>query len=191
MTLLQLNVDIYHGSSGGALFNMYGELIGITNGGNDKYSGINYAIPFIIDATQGALDKGFLSVSGQLIATATEKNYGYVSGRICKFGFDASTQSSSVVINSVNSGSLAYKAGLQASDVILKAKKNATSEQDLRNSPDITSSEQLTSVFKALVVGDKVSLLVERGSVFNRKTIMITMSAIQYIFCDTGIYPSV
>jgi len=194
MTLLQLNVDIYHGSSGGALFNMYGELIGITNAGNDEYSGLNFAIPFVVDLDNGTKDNGFLNISGQLIASATETNYGYITGRVGMFGFATSQQSAnsnSVVITSITHGSSAEKAGLMANDIILKVKKNATSIDDLKNTKNIVSNAQVTEVFKSLVIGDSVSLLVERGTVFNRTTQMITMTAIQNIFCDTGYYPTV
>jgi S1-C subfamily serine protease len=194
MTLLQLNVDTYHGSSGGALFNIYGELIGITNAGNDLYPGINYAIPFVVDINNGTKDNGFLNISGQLIASATETNYGYITGRVGLFGFSSSQQnanSNSVVIVSVTHGSIAEKAGLMANDIILKVKKNATSLDDLKNSKNIVSNAQVTEVFNSLVIGDKVSLLVERGTVFNRTTQMVTMTAIQSIFCDTGYYPTV
>jgi C-terminal processing protease CtpA/Prc len=135
-----------------------------------------------------------LNISGQLIASATETNYGYITGRVGLFGFSSSQQnanSNSVVIVSVTHGSIAEKAGLMANDIILKVKKNATSLDDLKNSKNIVSNAQVTEVFNSLVIGDKVSLLVERGTVFNRTTQMVTMTAIQSIFCDTGYYPTV
>ena len=45
MNLMQIDVQINPGSSGGGLFNMYGELVAITNAGNESYDGINYSIP--------------------------------------------------------------------------------------------------------------------------------------------------
>ncbi|MCQ6559047.1 stalk domain-containing protein [Paenibacillus mendelii] len=43
---IQISVPIDHGSSGGALFNDYGELVGITSSGIDKSSAdLNFAIP--------------------------------------------------------------------------------------------------------------------------------------------------
>ena len=42
---LQISVPIDHGSSGGALLNEYGEVIGITSGGlDDSGANLNYAI---------------------------------------------------------------------------------------------------------------------------------------------------
>lgn len=42
---MQISVPIDHGSSGGALINQYGEVIGITSGGrDDSHANLNYAI---------------------------------------------------------------------------------------------------------------------------------------------------
>lgn len=41
----QISVPINHGSSGGALFNMYGEAVGITYAGYDTTGDLNFAIP--------------------------------------------------------------------------------------------------------------------------------------------------
>ena len=42
---IQINAPIDHGSSGGALINEYGEVIGITSGGrDDSGANLNYAI---------------------------------------------------------------------------------------------------------------------------------------------------
>ncbi len=45
MDVLQITAPISHGSSGGALFNMYGEVVGITSFGVDQGQNINFAIP--------------------------------------------------------------------------------------------------------------------------------------------------
>ena len=43
--LLRMDTAIYHGNSGGGLFNKNGKLIGITNAGNNNDQNINYSIP--------------------------------------------------------------------------------------------------------------------------------------------------
>lgn len=44
-TKFQISVPIDHGSSGGALINQYGEVIGITSGGrDDTHANLNYAV---------------------------------------------------------------------------------------------------------------------------------------------------
>ncbi len=42
---IQISVPISHGSSGGALFNMRGEVIGVTSAGLDRGQNLNFAIP--------------------------------------------------------------------------------------------------------------------------------------------------
>ncbi len=194
LTLIQINVDIYHGSSGGALFNMYGELIGITNAGRDgvvgedgtvqTYSGLNFAIPYIVDKNSGADDYGFLNVASQLLITKTANNYGYVDGRAGMFGFTTTQQLNSTVvqITAVTENSLAY-GKLYVGDKIQKAVKGDKSA--LASAPTITSNAEVTAIFKTVNAGDKVSLLVARPGAGN---VEVEMTAVQYIFCDTGIY---
>ncbi len=72
MTLIQTNAEVNPGNSGGGLFNMYGELIGIVNAKSTTSSsgvsveGIGFAIP--INTAK--------KVSDELV------NYGYVRGRV-------------------------------------------------------------------------------------------------------------
>lgn len=42
---IQISASIYHGSSGGALFNSYGEAIGVTYAGSTEVPDVNFAIP--------------------------------------------------------------------------------------------------------------------------------------------------
>ena len=43
--MIQISVPIDHGSSGGALINEYGEVIGITSGGfDDSGANLNFAV---------------------------------------------------------------------------------------------------------------------------------------------------
>ncbi len=45
---MRIDTAIYHGNSGGGLFNAVGELIGITNAGDETDENVNYAIPLDI-----------------------------------------------------------------------------------------------------------------------------------------------
>jgi S1-C subfamily serine protease len=45
MKHIQISVPISHGSSGGALLNMRGEVVGVTSSGIDKAQNLNFAIP--------------------------------------------------------------------------------------------------------------------------------------------------
>lgn len=92
--VLQIDAPVDHGNSGGGLFNLYGELVGLVNAGNNNYNGIAFAIPVTTKtATNGVTtetDTGFVNIATQLITTAWSDdegnfNYGYVTGR-WKFG---------------------------------------------------------------------------------------------------------
>ena len=183
LTLLQLNTDIWRGSSGGALFNMYGELIGLTNGGRDLdleneacYSGINYAIPYEIDGS--LTENGFINVARQLIGTATETNYGYVSGRKSKLGFVSTYQPETGILSvtAVTENSISAKAGLLAGDVILSA-----------NGTPTTDNAVLSSVISSLSVGDQLTLSISRNNGLTIENKQISMTIAQYRFCDTGL----
>lgn len=191
MTLIQINVDIYHGSSGGALFNLYGELIGLTNAGSDKYSGLNYAIPFIIDAENGDSDNGFLNISKKLLETYDGENYGYIKGRTKAFGFTAQEKNEQVTIVDTDLNGDAYKSGLRTNDVIKSIQLlTATIAQngEISYTPGsfetVTTISKLSQVVKSMKVHDKINLVVTRLD--SAGDIQITLTAKQFIFCDTG-----
>jgi len=185
MDLYQIDAAINHGNSGGGLFNMYGELIGLTNAGSDSYYCLNYAIPF-----GGA--NGFINIAKQLIATATENNYGFITGR-WELGITIVDKtigaSSCVVIESVTSNSNAANAGLQVGDVVIALKYvNGTEEQMV----EIASSNDFSLAFyemkQCLAIGDSFTVVVQRN--YNQSTPITVNIAKQYIFCDTGYYPA-
>ena len=56
-TYIQISAPISHGSSGGALVNKYGEVVGITSAGFDEGQNLNLAVPIakVANAAHGAL----------------------------------------------------------------------------------------------------------------------------------------
>lgn len=189
LSLMQLNLDIYHGSSGGALFNYYGELVGLTNAGSDKYVGINYAIPFEIESGVHA-GKGFVNVAKSLIATSQSYNYGYVEGR-WSLGITVLEQTnynySFLVVQSVATNSNAQRAGMLPNDVIksLSWSDNGTSvTKEISSLSDFSSA--LSSIKKACKMGDSFNVVVFRQGQSYALTMELTQ---QYIFNDTGVYP--
>ncbi len=175
MKLIQMNLDIWHGSSGGALFNEYGELIGITNAGNDENSGINFAIPYSQSADENVIDDGFVDVAKQLIATKNKypNNYGFVSGHRQSFGMSTQNNANGdVAIVAVESGSLAEKAGLRINDIITKV-----------NDVKVDGSLDCQDKVLAVKVGGKVRFFIVRG----KESGTISIAVQQYRFCDTGL----
>lgn len=194
MNLLQINVNTDHGSSGGGLYNLYGELVGITNAGNDDYKGINFAIPSKISVEEGAIDNGFINIATQLLATASAvnfKNYGYVSGRAELFGFTVSssdgTKNGTPCVVGVTSGSMAENAGLISGDTIVYLSVNGEEK-------DVSTYEKYTENMASLKIGDVVNMKVERTVTSGRWVTTITksidaMTKSQYYFANTEVYP--
>lgn len=149
MELIQTDCAINSGNSGGALFNMHGEVVGITNA---KYSGssgsgasidnIGFAIPIndvysivtsIIE--KGYIEKPYIGVSVLSVSEETQK-YGLPQG--------ASVQS-------VTDDGPAKAAGLQVNDIITKV-----------NDTEITSSNDLVKAVGQCKPGDEITLTVYR-----------------------------
>ena len=148
--LIQTDCAINSGNSGGALFNMYGEVVGITNA---KYSSsssssgasidnIGFAIPInqvygivksIIE--NGYIEKPYIGVSVLTVSDETQK-YGLPGG--------ASVQS-------ITKDSPAEEAGLQVNDIITKV-----------NDTEIASSTELVKIVRAANPGDELKLTVYR-----------------------------
>lgn len=188
MTLMQIDVSTNPGSSGGGLYNIYGELIGITNAGNTSYTNINFAIPCHLES-----GNGFMEIAAQLLGTATETNYGYVSGRKVKFGFTVTegndNGNSYVYVSSVSSGSISAKSGLKQKDTVLSVEIKRGEE--IVVSKNISTMNDFGAVFDSLLAGDSVKLNVERRteSYWGRvsmQTITVDMMAESFLFCNTG-----
>ena len=145
MNLIQTDCAINSGNSGGALFNSYGEVIGITNA---KYSGdsssasvdnIGFAIPInsVRDIITSIIDKGYI-----------EKPYIGVTV------YDLDPRRSPVqgaAVYTVEQDSPADKAGLQKDDVITQV-----------NGKDISGQQELRAALAKCKVGDEVELTVNR-----------------------------
>ncbi len=155
MELIQHDCLITHGNSGGGLFNMKGQLIGITNAGSDVYKGMNYAIPYY-----GA--DGFMKIAERLILNSTPTNYGYVEGRwslgVTITEANNTVKGSSVKILSVENDSNAYNL-LKKDDYVLKVEYAGHSE-------NVTSSNSFkNAIFVAretLTLGDTIKITVAR-----------------------------
>ena len=159
--------------------------------GNTNYSEINFAIPCVLSN-----GKGFINVVEQLAGTATDDNYGYVSGRKVKFGFSpvaSDTDASKVYISSVTAGSIADGSGLKVGDQILSVK--LTRNNEVIVSKTVDSLQGLIEVLESIVIGDGLEMEVSRkvkvgrdfwGDIYDTQTATVSMQAEQFFFCNTG-----
>ena len=119
---IQTDVAINPGNSGGPLFNLAGEVIGINSqiySRSGGYQGLSFAIPI---ETARRVEEQLLSTGkvsrGRLGVGIQELN----SSLADSFGLD---KVQGALVNSVEKGSPADKAGVKAGDVILKLNGNA------------------------------------------------------------------
>ena len=152
MNLIQTDAAINSGNSGGALFNLYGEVVGITNA---KYSGSGSSSEASVDNIGFAIPMDSVK---NIISDIIEK--GYASKPY--IGVQLSDASDAALVYSVTEGSPAAQAGLQANDIVTEA-----------NGEKISSADDLTALVKKLSVGDKLQLTVTRGGQETELTVTV------------------
>ena len=160
MDLIQTDCAINSGNSGGALFNLYGEVVGITNA---KYSGssaskasidnIGFAIPVddIMQTVESIIEKGYVAKPyiGIMVSDVSPETqlYGIPKG---------------AAVQSVTNGSPAAKAGLQTGDIVT----HITGEP-------VSSSSDLVDMVRKSLPGDTLVLTVYRQGQTIEVTVII------------------
>lgn len=164
MNLIQTDCAINSGNSGGALFNLYGEVIGITNA---KYSSssaseasidnIGFAIPIkdvqmmvVSMIENGYYAKPYIGVSVSDVSAETQ-SYGLPQG---------------ASVRAITENSPAESAGLQVNDIITHV-----------NNIPVTGSSHLVSIISDAQPDDKLMLKVYRTG----QTLEITLTVGQQI----------
>ncbi len=117
---IRIDTALYSGNSGGGLFNSDGELIGITNAGDNEDQNVNYAIPLSI--ATGVADNIIQYYTGSS-TNAYKITLGIqVVSKNSKYTYDKSTGygeiSEDIVISTVEQNSIASVMGLKVGDTI-------------------------------------------------------------------------
>ena len=149
MVLLQTSAEINSGNSGGGLFNMNGELIGIVNAkiAGTSVEGMGYAIPssVVVKSINDLKDFGYITGKARLGVTVQTKQYQtwpYMQTHTY-------TQ-----VTEINPNGSAAKSGLQVGDILYRF-----------NDTEITSFEVLSQQLTKYKVGDTVKLTVRRPTI--------------------------
>ena len=149
MSLIQTDAAINSGNSGGALFNMYGEVVGITNAkyGSSSSStasidNIGFAIPIddVRSIVESIIENGYIVTPDIGVSVQT------VSSESQQLGLPQGAAVAQVVASSP-----AESAGLKANDIITAV-----------NGTAITSSTDLVNTVKGAAIGDELTLSVYR-----------------------------
>ena len=162
MTLLQVDAAVNPGNSGGALFNLNGELVGVVNAkySSEEVEGLGFAIPINkAKATiEDIIEYGYVKGRAQLGITAVEISdlQTAISAGVTELG---------VYVYNVNDGSGADKAGLKAGDRLVKI-----------DDTEINSYAVLSKILSKHSVGDSVSVTYSR----NGKQSTVDVKLIEY-----------
>ena len=156
---IQTDVAINPGNSGGPLFNLRGEVVGINSqiySRTGGFMGLSFAIP--IDVAMGIANQ--LRTSGKV----TRGRIGVVIQEVTKelaesFGL---SKPQGALVNSVEKGAPADKAGIEQSDIILKFDGKA-----------INSSAELPRVVAATAPGTKSTVQVWRKGATKELTVVV------------------
>ena len=149
MNLIQTDCAINSGNSGGALFNLYGEVVGITNakfsgssGSGASIDNIGFAIPInsVRSIVDSIIEKGYVTKPyiGVMVSDVGEEStkYGLPEG---------------AAVVSVTEGGPAEKAGIKANDIITEV-----------NGKAISGKSDLSAVISEHAAGDKLTLSIYR-----------------------------
>lgn len=148
LTTLQTTAALNNGNSGGPLINRYGQVIGINT---LKMSGRGIIGEATVEGLGFALPVSEVSlVINDIIANG--KYFGAPSLGIMVYSVMLEDGSGAVEVKSVEAGSAAEDAGIQAGDVILGA-----------DGQDVYSTDDLLAIRRTHAIGDTMTLHIYRG----------------------------
>ncbi|MBI3902769.1 MAG: DegQ family serine endoprotease [Nitrosomonadales bacterium] len=156
---IQTDAAVNPGNSGGPLFNMKGEVIGINSqiySRSGGYMGLSFAIPIDVAMdvtnqlrTSGKVTRGRIGVTIQEVTRDLAESFGL-------------GKTSGALVSNVEKGGAADKAGIQVSDVILKFDGKA-----------IASSTDLPRIVAATHPGSKVTVQLWRRGDSKEVTLVV------------------
>lgn len=163
MDLIQTDAAINSGNSGGALFNCYGEVVGITNAkyssssssGSASIDNIGFAIPInhVKNIITSIIEKGYIVKPYIGVSVTT------VSSEMVSYGLPQGA-----AVKAVSENSPAAECGLKINDIITAI-----------NGEEITTSSELVKIVSASQPGDEMTLTVYRQGESEQLTLTLTV----------------
>ena len=159
MSLIQMDASVSPGNSGGGLFNMNGELIGIVNAksSSSDAEGLGFAIPIndAIEVAQQLLENGYVTGRPYLGIT-------YLGVEDAQTAAQLGVNAYGVYVVEVVKGGPAERAGLQSGDRIVSI-----------DGTEIASKDDLGTLMQKHAAGDTLSITIARGG--QMQTINVTL----------------
>ena len=159
MSLIQMDASVSPGNSGGGLFNMNGELVGIVNAksSSSDAEGLGFAIPIndAIKMAQELLENGYVTGRPYLGIT-------YLAVTDAQTASQLGVNAYGVYVVEVVKGGPAEKAGLQAGDRIVSV-----------DGTEIASKDDLGTLMQKHAAGDTLSITIARDG--QMQTVNVTL----------------
>ena len=159
MSLIQMDASVSPGNSGGGLFNMNGELIGLVNAksSSSDAEGLGFAIPIndAIKVAQELLENGYVTGRPYLGIT-------YLAVTDAQTASQLGVNAYGVYVVEVVKGGPAEKAGLQAGDRIVSV-----------DGTEIASKDDLGTLMQKHAAGDTLSITIAREG--QMQTVNVTL----------------
>ena len=159
MSLIQMDASVSPGNSGGGLFNMNGELVGIVNAksSSSDAEGLGFAIPVndAVKVAQELLENGYVTGRPYL-------GISYYAVTDAQTAAQLGVNAYGVYIVEVVKGGPADKAGLQAGDRIVSVDGN-----------EVASKNDLGTLMQNYKAGDALEITVARGG--QMQTVTVTL----------------
>ena len=159
MSLIQMDASVSPGNSGGGLFNMNGELVGIVNAksSSSDAEGLGFAIPIndAIKVAQELLENGYVTGRPYLGIT-------YLAVTDAQTASQLGVNAYGVYVVEVVKGGPAEKAGLQAGDRIVSV-----------DGTEIASKDDLGTLMPKHAAGDTLSITIAREG--QMQTVNVTL----------------
>lgn len=159
---IRTDTALTHGNSGGGLFNMQGELIGLCNAGDGEITSMNFAIPASVLTAVADGIMYYNAADSSVKYTKITRLGVTITTQKSRYVYDAATGKSDIfeetVVVETTEGSLSALAGLKADDIITSMTLNG-------NTTEITRQFKMTDVLLNTRAGDTLVIGYERGGV--------------------------